>query len=299
MPRNLIGTEVLWRPMRARRPRESPHRPALSGLRHLATARGRELRQAADRRLLRPTALGQFVSAPRLHPPRITAADAPVRARSLARGLFLVATNLPNVAGADQAASGPGWSADPRLRACSRCGSCRWAPTWPRPTFSSRPTMASQCSRGGRARSTAAGATLTGEDVVVDQHYRRIATLRASRSVGDQRARHGHHVRPHDAWVTVYRYVRGQNLTRYPRVAVTGRFTTSGVQEYDLSTGKLLYTWDALESGPSPRASRCRTPRSGLTVQQLAPGTPTTSIPSSRSALASSWCRCATPGVSI
>ena len=54
-----------------------------------------------------------------------------------------------------------------------------------------------------------------------------------------------------DLWVTVYRNVPGQDLTPYGGQA-SGFVYDSGVQEYDIKTGKLLYTWDALNPGGTP-----------------------------------------------
>jgi hypothetical protein len=49
-------------------------------------------------------------------------------------------------------------------------------------------------------------------------------------------------------WVTVYRNVSNQDLTLY---GGSRRDTVydAGIQEYDLKTGRLLYTWDALNPG--------------------------------------------------
>jgi hypothetical protein len=96
---------------------------------------------------------------------------------------------------------------------------------------------------------TDTGGTLSGQVVVIDQHYRKLATLRA-RSPWVI-SLHDAVIAGPDIWVTVYRYVHNQNLTPYggPR---RGTVDDAGVQQYDLSTGRLLYTWDALDPGRAP-----------------------------------------------
>jgi hypothetical protein len=93
-----------------------------------------------------------------------------------------------------------------------------------------------------------AGVTTSGEDVVVDQHYRHVATLKGT---------HGWVISEHEmlisganAWVTSYKTVPA-NLSAYGGPA-NGSVLDSAVQEYELSTGKLLYTWDALNPGGTP-----------------------------------------------
>ncbi|MBV9413490.1 MAG: hypothetical protein JO363_00780, partial [Solirubrobacterales bacterium] len=53
-----------------------------------------------------------------------------------------------------------------------------------------------------------------------------------------------------DAWVTAYKTVP-MNLKPYGGAA-NGSVLDSAVQEYDLKTGQLLYTWDALNPGGTP-----------------------------------------------
>jgi hypothetical protein len=86
----------------------------------------------------------------------------------------------------------------------------------------------------------------SGEYVVVDQHYRTVAVLRASD--GWVLTLHEIVIRGKDAWVTASKNVR-VNLSRYggPR---DGSIVDSAVQEYNLKTGKLLRTWDALDHIP-------------------------------------------------
>ncbi|HEV7196725.1 MAG TPA: arylsulfotransferase family protein, partial [Pedococcus sp.] len=92
------------------------------------------------------------------------------------------------------------------------------------------------------------GVTSSGEDVVVDQHYRHVATLKGSG--GWVISEHEMVISGGNAWVTAYKTVP-MNLTPYGGSA-NGTLLDSAVQEYDLSTGQLLYTWDALNPGATP-----------------------------------------------
>ena len=142
---------------------------------------------------------------------------------------------------------------------------------------------------------TNTGASTSGQVNIVDQSYRKVATIKAAApwviSVHDAVISGG------DLWVTVYRNVPGQDLTALRRPA-SGVVYDSGVQEYDIKTGKLLYTWDALNPAARP-TSRCLSPSSPLRRRPPRPGprgTPTTSTPSSCCPATRCWCRCATPG---
>jgi hypothetical protein len=174
-----------------------------------------------------------FVSAPHLHPPRLQVL---ARRAGLARGDFLVA----NVAITVSPGARPVGQAGPMIL------DSRARPIW------------------FRAVSKHAGEILDFEQetylgkpvllwvqghklVVVNQHYRTVATLRgrAPWSIDG----HDAQIVGGDVWVTVARPVGDQNLTVYggPRRGVVD---DSGVQEYDLATGQLIRTWDALKNIP-------------------------------------------------
>lgn len=184
-----------------------------------------------------------FKSAKRLHPPKLRT-DAHTAAAQLAPGYFLLDT-LPNV-GASGPMTGQGGPLilDTRLQ-----------PVWLQPvnphlvsadlqqeTYQGQPVLV-----WWQGIFTGTGAVTKGEVLVVDQHYRRVAALKAKApwiiSLHDAQIV-GTHI-----WVTVYRYVRNQNLKRYGGSS-KGTLYDAGVQEYDLTTGNLLYTWDALKSVP-------------------------------------------------
>ncbi len=90
------------------------------------------------------------------------------------------------------------------------------------------------------------GATESGEDVFVDQHYRPIATLKSQN--GWVLTLHEMVIHGNDAWVSANRNVP-TNLSHYGG-AYNGAVIDSAVLEYDLRTGKLIRTWDALKHIP-------------------------------------------------
>ena len=92
-------------------------------------------------------------------------------------------------------------------------------------------------------------ATDPGEVVMLDEHYRRIATVRARPPwLTDL---HDASITGHDIWITVARTVAHWNLSRYggPR---DGSVQDVGLQEFDLRTGQLVRTWDALNPHGAP-----------------------------------------------
>jgi EmrB/QacA subfamily drug resistance transporter len=93
---------------------------------------------------------------------------------------------------------------------------------------------------------TNAGATTSGEYVVVNQHYQPVARLQGKD--GWVLTLHEFLIRGDHAWVTANKNLP-MNLSRYGGT-YNGALTDSAVQEYDLRTGKLLYTWDARDHIP-------------------------------------------------
>ena len=189
-----------------------------------------------------------FVSAPSLHPPKL-ATDAPTVTGKLADGDFLLA-NFPNI-GASGPMTGEGGPliVDQRLQ-----------PVWFEPvgidvlsadlqqeSYLGQPVLV-----WWQGVVTRTGGTTSGEVVIVDQHYRRLATLTAKAPWVI--SLHDVVISGADIWVTVYRDVRDQNLAAYGGPH-KGTVYDAGVQEYDLATGRLLYTWDALNPGRTPNVS--------------------------------------------
>jgi EmrB/QacA subfamily drug resistance transporter len=186
-----------------------------------------------------------FVTAPSLHPPEIRATRRAPPGQ-LAPGYIFTANfynlNEPPIVGQ----SGP-LILDEDLQ-----------PVWFEPvpervaaanlslqTYAGKPALA-----WWQGRVTNTGATETGEDVVVNQHYQTLATLRATD--GWVLTLHELLISGDDAWVTANKNIP-MNLSRYGG-AYNGALVDSAVQEYNLRTGKLLRNWDALDHIPLSEA---------------------------------------------
>jgi EmrB/QacA subfamily drug resistance transporter len=179
-----------------------------------------------------------YVSAPGLHPPKlkveVAAADAALSHGYLMLANFYDLTRPPIVG-----QSGP-LMVDKHLQ-----------PVWfrPVPVEDVASNLSVQTYRGKPALAwwqgviTSTGATQSGEYVVVDSKYRTVATLKGAD--GWILTLHDFEIRGDHAWVTANRNVP-MNLTKYGG-ANNGALVDSAVQEYSLSTGKLLYSWDAFE----------------------------------------------------
>ncbi|MGH2862828.1 MAG: MFS transporter [Solirubrobacteraceae bacterium] len=177
-----------------------------------------------------------FVSAPNLHPPKITGGGSPSVEKSLPGDIMLAnfydLTQHPMVG-----QSGP----------LILGGNLQ--PIWfqPVPTNVVANNLEAQTYDGKPVLSwwqgdvTATGQINSGEDVVVNQHYQKIATLKGSD--GWVLTMHEFAIRGHDAWVTANKNVPAQ-LARFGGVN-GGAMIDSAVQEYDLRTGKLVYSWVA------------------------------------------------------
>jgi EmrB/QacA subfamily drug resistance transporter len=93
---------------------------------------------------------------------------------------------------------------------------------------------------------TNTGATESGEDVVVNQHYQTIARLHATG--GWVVTLHEFLIDGQHAWVTANKNIP-LDLSKYGG-AYNGALIDSAVQEYDLKTGRLIRSWDALDHIP-------------------------------------------------
>ncbi|MFL5823714.1 MAG: arylsulfotransferase family protein [Solirubrobacteraceae bacterium] len=185
----------------------------------------------------------KFVSAPGLHPPKLKVES---RKPGLAGGDFLVAS-LPSV-GTPGKMTGEGGPIifDNKLRPVwfHGVGTQVGAADLQQETFMGQPVLLWW---EGVVNST--GATTKGKLIVVNQHYQTIGTLTA---------RSPWVISLHDAsivpgtpnvWVTAYRKVKNQPLGGGRR----GTVYDVGLQEYNLKTGKLIKTWDALNPGHKAR----------------------------------------------
>jgi hypothetical protein len=182
-----------------------------------------------------------FVTAPSLHPPRIRShTHAPSGA--LAPGYIFTANfydlNEPPIVGQ----SGP-LILDGSLQPV-------WFEPVPETVVASNLSLQSYQGKPALAwwqgRVTNTGATETGEDVVLNQHYQTVATLRATD--GWVLTLHEFVISGEDAWVTANKNIP-MDLSKYGG-AYNGALVDSAVQEYNLRTGKLLRSWDALDHIP-------------------------------------------------
>ncbi len=106
---------------------------------------------------------------------------------------------------------------------------------------------------------TNTGSTESGEDVVVNRHYQTVARLKGAD--GWVLTLHALVINGEDAWVTANKNV-ARNLSAYGG-AYNGALIDSAVQEYNLKTGALLRTWDALDHIP-PGDSYATVPTNGF-----------------------------------
>jgi hypothetical protein len=179
-----------------------------------------------------------FVSALTLHPPKLRSGTN-VQPDKLAKGDFLVAS-FPNIdkPGPMDGQSGP-LILDSRLQ-----------PVWfkPLPTDVVAMDLKEQTYDGKPALSwwqgvvTGTGATVSGKVVVVNQHYHEVAVVAGKD--GWVISPHDVVISGHDAWVTSCKDIKGLDLSAYGG-AKNGTLYDFAVQEYDLQTGRLLYSWDA------------------------------------------------------
>jgi len=182
-----------------------------------------------------------YASAPGLRPP-IIRADAPTKASKLAPGYLFLANFYDLTEPPMVGQSGP-LILDRGLQ-----------PVWFRPVDKSviAANLSLQTYQGKPALGwwqgvvTSTGETLSGQDVVVNQHYQPVATLKGAG--GWIITLHSLVIRGDDAWVTANKNVP-MNLSKYGGT-YNGALIDSAVQEYNLKTGQLLRTWDALKHIP-------------------------------------------------
>ena len=192
-----------------------------------------------------------FVSVPKLHPPKLRAVGG--KRKHLAGGLFMLA-NFKNltVTKSMVGQSGP-LIVDRRLQ-----------PVWFAPVPKNLLAVNLKAQRyNGKPVLTywegvisPVGATVSGKWVVLDQHYRQVATLTGQD--GWVLSEHELVVQGHTAWVTAYKDM-SMNLSAYGG-RPDGVLTDAAVQQYDLKTGKLLSTWDALANIPLAQSKQKASP---------------------------------------
>jgi EmrB/QacA subfamily drug resistance transporter len=195
-----------------------------------------------------------FVSAPTLHPPKLHENHA-IAAGQLAPG-YIFTTNFYNLNYPPLVGQSGPLILDNKLQ-----------PVWfsPVPEQLVASNLSLQTYEGKPALAwwqgvvTSTGATESGEDVVVNQHYQTVAKLRGKD--GWKLTLHTIAIAGDDAWVTANKNI-AKNLSSYGG-AYNGALIDSAVQEYDLKTGQLLRTWDALDHIPLGD-SRATVPTNGF-----------------------------------
>jgi hypothetical protein len=186
-----------------------------------------------------------FVSAPNLHPPKL-GTDKPVATKQLAPG-YLFLANFRNLGDTHpMVGEGGPLILDGNLQ-----------PVWSLPIGTSEfaNNLRVQSYNGKPALSwwqgiiTNTGATQSGALHVVDQHYRPIGKplTGADKWIITQ---HEALLVGHNVWVTAVK-TEPTDLSAYGGPA-NGTVLNAAVQEYDLTSGKLLYTWDAAPDGAQP-----------------------------------------------
>lgn len=179
-----------------------------------------------------------FVSAPGLHPPVIRSANKSVSGTP-APGYILTGNFLDLTKPPMDGQSGP-LMLDNKLQ-----------PVWfrPVPTNVVASNLEQQTYQGKPVLTwwqgvvTNTGQTSSGKYIIVNEHYKTVATLKGAD--GWVLTLHSMIIHGDDAWVTANKNL-AMNLSRWGGV-YNGTLVDSAVQEYNLKTGKLLRSWDALK----------------------------------------------------
>jgi hypothetical protein len=196
-----------------------------------------------------------FVTAPSLHPPILRQGSARASTAELAPG-YIFTTNFYNLNYPPLVGQSGPLILDEELQ-----------PVWFQPvpeklvasnlslqTYEGKPALA-----WWQGVVTSTGATESGEDVVVNQHYRTVARIRGKD--GWKLTLHAIVIAGNDIWVTANKNI-AKNLSSYGG-AYNGALIDSAVQEYSLKTGQLLFNWDALAHIPLGD-SRATVPTNGF-----------------------------------
>jgi EmrB/QacA subfamily drug resistance transporter len=195
-----------------------------------------------------------FVSAPGLHPP-VLRSDMVTDTSALAPGYIMMANFYDLTTSPMVGQSGP-------LMLNSAL-----QPVWfkPVPVDVVASNLTAQTYKGQPVLTwwqgvvTDTGATESGQDIIVNQHYQTIATLKGQD--GWVLTLHELIIQGDDAWVTADKNVP-MNLSKWGGQS-DGVLDDSAVQEYNIATGKLVYTWDALDHIPL-EASHAQPPANGF-----------------------------------
>jgi Arylsulfotransferase (ASST) len=197
-----------------------------------------------------------FVSAPKLHPPKLRTLR-PTATSKLAPGYFMVA-NFKNLT-APQPMVGEGGPLilDNKLQPVwfNPIGTNQLAGNLRAQTYQGKPVLT-----WWQGLISNTGETTSGQYIVVDQHYKKIASLKGQQ--GWVLSLHDFVISGHDAWVTAYKDIP-MDLSAFGG-PVNGTLSDSAVQEYDLKTGKLVKMWDALQHVPLTQSQARPAPVPGV-----------------------------------
>jgi EmrB/QacA subfamily drug resistance transporter len=195
-----------------------------------------------------------FVTAPSLHPPILHRNSASATSQ-LAPG-YIFTTNLYNLNYPPLVGQSGPLILDDKLQPV-------WFSSVPEKLVASNLSLQSYEGRPALAWwqgvVTSTGATESGEDVVVNQHYQTVARIRGK--YGWKLTLHAIDISGEDIWVTANKNI-AKDLSSYGG-AYNGAMIDSAVQEYNLKTGKLLFNWDALDHIPLGD-SRATVPTNGF-----------------------------------
>jgi hypothetical protein len=210
-----------------------------------------------------PSGTWSFVSAPGLHPPKLEVRE---RRVGLDQGDFLISTIGASRPGS-QTRGGP-VLLDGRARPLWFLPMRQETFNFEQQTYEGHPVLVwfQEPRAFAPPGSTPEGQIGSGQVVIYDEHYRRIATIKAvSPWMTDL---HDGWITGGDIWITVVRTVPGQDLSPYggPR---DGTVLDAGLQEFQISSGRLLRTWDALNP-----AGRPNVPLSASEEPVVGPGKP-------------------------
>lgn len=188
-----------------------------------------------------------YASAPNLHPP-VLHATRPAVTKQLAGGDFLV-DNFPNLASSTKfiGQSGPlilnnklqvVWF-DPDTNQNQVTSNLE------QQTYDGKPVLT-----WWQGVVTNTGATVSGSDVIYGENYKEIGKpLSGDTKDGWVLSLHDFLISGNNAWVTAYRTVPNVDLSPYGGPS-NGTLLDAAVQEYNLKTGQLEYTWDAYDHVP-------------------------------------------------
>ena len=188
-----------------------------------------------------------FISAPQLHPPELRVL---IRKPGLAHG-YLMVGDRPNQHQPGTLSQGGPELIDSYTRPVWFLPSSGVAFDLEQETYLGKPVLVwyqgpPEFNRSGRGER---GGLRTGEWLIYGEDYRKIGAIKA-RSPWETDL-HDASIIGGDIWITVTREVGHQNLTAYggPRDASVQDW---GLQEFQISTGRLLRTWDPLSPGGKP-----------------------------------------------